>query len=249
MKKISRAGLAAQSRLWLLAAVLGSLASGALADEAAIRKALADRMPNLPKIDEITKTPVPGLYEVRMGSDLVYADETGNYIFDGNLVETKTRTDLTKARIDKLTAIDFDTLPLKDAIVMKQGTGLRRLVVFADPNCGYCKRLERDLVSLKDVTIYTFVLPILGPDSNVKSRDIMCAKDSMKTWRAWMLDGATPPKAAEKCDSAALERNVELGRKYKVNGTPAIVFEDGSRAPGALPADRIEKLMTSARKS
>ena len=240
---------AASRRALMLLALLGAAAGQALADEAAIRKALAERMPSLPKIDEISKTPVPGLYEVRMGNDLVYADENGDYLFDGSLFETRSRTDLTKARVDKLTAIDFATLPFKDALVMKQGNGSRRLAVFADPNCGYCKRLERDLVALKDVTIYTFMIPILGPDSNVKARDIVCAKDSMKVWRSWMIDGTTPPKAGEKCDSAVLDRNLELGRKHKVNGTPALVFEDGTRAPGALPADRIEKLLAGARKS
>ena len=123
--------------------------------------------------------------------------------------------------------------------------------MFADPNCGYCKRIERDLLSLKDVTIYTYLLPILGPDSTTKTRDIWCAKDGAKTWRAWMIDGVTPAKSPATCDTAAIERNLELGRRYKVNGTPAVVFEDGTRAPGAIPADRLEQRMkeASARKS
>lgn len=232
-------------------ALIGTLAVAtqvAQADEAAIRKTLADRMPKLPKIDEISKTPIPGVYELRIGTDILYADETGSYLFEGAMLDTKTQTDLTKARIDKLTMIDVASLPLKDAMVFKQGTGLRKLVVFADPNCGYCKRIERDLLTLKDVTIYTYLLPILGPDSNVKSRDIWCAKDSAKTWRAWMIDGVTPPKQSEKCDTAVLERNLEIGRKYKINGTPAVVFEDGTRSPGALPIDRIEERMKEASK-
>jgi thiol:disulfide interchange protein DsbC len=229
----------------VLMAAVGVAVLGAHADEAAIRKNLADRMPGLPKIDEVIKAPVPGLYEVRMGSDIIYTDELGNYVIEGSIFETKTRTDLTKARVDKLTAIDFDQLPLKDAITMKQGNGSRQLVVFADPNCGYCKRLEKDLVSLKDVTIHTFVIPILGPDSNAKSRDIWCAKDSMKTWRSWMLDGVSPPKSIGKCDTAALDRNQALAQKYKVNGTPALVFEDGSRTPGAIPAEQIEKQLAA----
>ena len=243
---LSLSTLARATLLTALAAQVGLV----LADEAAIRKTLGERMPNLPKIDEINKTPVPGLYEVRMGAEIVYADETGNYVFDGNLFDTKTRVDLTKARVDKLTAFDFDALPFKDAIVMKQGNGTRRLAVFTDPNCGYCKRLEKDLLGLKDVTIYNFVMPILGPDSVAKSRDIVCAKDSFKTWRAWMIEGVVPPKSMDpKCDASALDRNVELGRKHKVTGTPALVFEDNSRSPGALPADRIEKQLAAARKS
>jgi thiol:disulfide interchange protein DsbC len=238
-----RTGVA--SRLLATLALAGAFAA-AHADEAAIRKTLADRMPELPKIDEISKTPIPGVYELRIGTDILYSDETGAYLFEGAMLETKTKTDLTRARVDKLTMIDVAALPLKDAMVFKQGTGARKLVVFADPNCGYCKRIERDLVSLKDVTIYTFLLPILGPDSTVKSRDIWCAKDNAKVWRSWMIDGQTPAKSGM-CDSAALERNLELGRKYKINGTPAVVFEDGSRSPGALPADRLEARMKEAR--
>ncbi len=223
--------------------------ASAWADEAAIRKNLTERLPNLPKIDEVSKSPIPGLYEVRFGgAEIVYTDEQGSYLIQGSMIDTKTRTDLTQARIDKLTQIDFASLPLKDAMLIKQGTGARKLVVFADPNCGYCKRIERDLLTLKDVSIYTFLYPILGPDSNVKSRDIWCSKDAAKAWRSWMVDGVTPPKAMGECDVAALDRNVKLGQKHRVQGTPAVVFEDGSRAPGALPAAQIEARIVAAAK-
>ena len=220
----------------------------AWAQEATIRKNLAERLPNLPKIDEVNKTPIPGLYELRIGQDIVYADEQGNYLIQGNIIDTKSRADLTEARLNKLSAIDFASLPLKDAVVIKQGNGTRRLAVFADPNCGYCKRLERDLVKLQDVTIYTFVMPILGPDSAVKSKDIWCAQDSAKAWRAWMVDAATPPKIMGKCDTAALDRNVEFGKKHRVQGTPALVFEDGTRVPGAIPLETVEKNLAAASK-
>jgi thiol:disulfide interchange protein DsbC len=229
-------------------AVATLAAVAASADEAAIRKTLAERLPNMPKIDEVSKTPIPGLYEVRMGTEIVYADENGHYVIQGALIDTKTRSDLTQARIDKLTAFDFAALPLKDAVLVKQGSGARKLVVFADPNCGYCKRIERDLMSLKDVSIYTFLYPILGNDSTAKSRDIWCAKDAGKAWRAWMLDNVTPPKSAAECDVAALDRNLKLGQKHRVTGTPAVVFEDGSRAPGAVPAAQIEARMAAAKK-
>ncbi len=232
----------------LVAAGLSTLAAAAWADEAAIRKNLAERLPNLPKIDEISKTPVPGLFEVRMGSEIVYSDENGNYLVQGAILDTKARTDLTQARIDKLTAIDVSTLPLKNAVVIKQGTGARKLVVFADPNCGYCKRLERDLLALKDVTIYNFIYPILGPDSVAKSKDIWCAKDPAQAWRDWMVDGKLASKARANCDTTALDANTELGRKYRVQGTPAVVFEDGTRAPGAIPGAQIEARMAAAAK-
>ena len=228
---------------------LVALATGsAWADEAAIRKNLAERLPNLPKIDEVSKTPIPGVYEVRLGAEVIYSDENGNHIIQGAVIDTRTKTDLTQARIDKLTAIDFASLPLKNAVVIKQGTGARKLVVFADPNCGYCKRLERDLLALKDVTIYNFIYPILGSDSVVKSKDVWCAKDPGKAWRDWMVDGKLPSKAAANCDTAALDANTELGRKYRIQGTPAVVFEDGTRAPGAIPAAQIEARMAAAAK-
>lgn len=237
------------ARLAALASLATALVAGAaLADEAAIRKNLPERLPNLPKIDEVSKTPIPGVWEVRIGTDLVYSDETGNHLIQGSIIDTRSRTDLTQARIDKLTAIDFASLPLKNAVLIKQGTGARKLVVFGDPNCGYCKRLEKDLLALKDVSIYTFLYPILGPDSTVKSKDIWCAKDPAKAWRSWMVEGQMPPKAGASCDTAALDANGEMGRRYKVQGTPAMVFEDGSRAPGALPTAQIEARLLAAAK-
>ncbi len=227
------------------------LATSAWAQEAAIRKNLAERLPKLPKIDEVSKTPVAaGLYEVRFGGNqILYSDANGDFIFvNGSLVDAKSKVDLTEERIDKLTAIAFSDLPLKDAMVARQGSGARKMAVFVDPNCGYCKRFERDLTTVKDVTIYTFLMPILGPDSTAKSRDIWCAKDPQKAWRAWMLDGVLPPKAAASCDSEVLERNQALARKHRITGTPALVFEDGSRKPGALPAEQVERQLAAAAK-
>ena len=221
-----------------------------LAQEAVIRKNLPERLPQLPKIDEVSRTPIPGLWEVRYGgTEILYSDDKGEHILvNGSLVETKTRTDLTEARIEKMLAIDWDKLPLKDAMLIRQGNGSRRMAVFVDPNCGYCKRYERDLAALKDVSVYTFLMPILGGDSLSKSRDIWCAKDSAKAWRAWIIEGVAAPKAVASCDSSALERNQAFGRAHRVNGTPATFFEDGTRKPGAIPADRIEKQLVAAAK-
>jgi thiol:disulfide interchange protein DsbC len=231
----------------LALAAAGLMLLGAVqAQEAVIRKNLAERLPNFPKIDEVSKTPIPGLYEIRIGSDVLYSDEQGNHIVQGQIIDARTRENLTEARLEKLTAINFAELPMKDAMVLKQGSGARKLVVFADPNCGYCKRFERDLLNVKDVTIYTFLYPILGPDSQVKSKDIWCAKDSAQVWRDWMVNGKAPPKAMGECDSSVLERNVALGQKHRVNGTPALVFENGVRKPGALPAAQVEKLLAAA---
>ncbi|HEX7438271.1 MAG TPA: DsbC family protein [Caldimonas sp.] len=219
----------------------------AVAQEATIRKNLAERLPELPKIDEVTKTSIPGIYELRMGADVYYTDEQGNHLFEGQLVDTRTRTNLTEARIAKLTAIDFAALPLRDAIVWKQGSGARKLVVFADPNCGYCKKFEKDLQQVKDVTVYTFLYPILGGDSPDKARNIWCAKDSTKVWREWMIEGASIPVSTAPCDSSALQRNFALGQKHRIRGTPGLVFEDGTHKPGALNAAQIEQLLVASR--
>ena len=151
--------------------------------------------------------------------------------------------------MDKLTAIDFAALPLKDAIVWKQGKGTRKMAVFADPNCGYCKKFERELQQVKDVTVYTFLMPILGGDSPEKAKDIWCAKDNTKAWRDWMLEGSPPVKNMGRCDTAALDRNTLLGRKHKINGTPGLVFEDGKRVPGAIPVAEIEKNLVASAKN
>lgn len=229
-----------------LAAAL--LTAAAWADEALIRKNIAQRLPDFPKIDEVSKTPMPGLWEVRIGADLFYTDPEGTYLIEGgSLIDMRNRANLTQQRVAKLTAIKFADLSLKDAMVIKQGNGARKLAVFGDPNCGYCKRLERDLAVLKDVTIYTFIYPVLGPDSDAKSRAIWCSKDAMGDWRKWMLDGVAPPRTMGACDTGAIERNLAFGRKHRINGTPALVFEDGVRVPGAMSAADLEKRLVEAR--
>jgi thiol:disulfide interchange protein DsbC len=234
------------SRAFIALAMAILLAPAAFADEAAIRKNISERIPQFPKIDEVTKTAIPGLYEFRIGSEVYYSDEQGNYVISGQIVDTRTRVNLTEERINKLTAVDFKALPLKDAMVWKQGTGERKLVVFADPNCGYCKKFERDLQSVKDVTVYTFLYPILGGDSPEKSKAIWCAKDSTKTWRDWMIKGTPIPESAN-CDTSALERNHALGQRFRINGTPGLVFEDGRKQAGAMNTEQIEKQLVASR--
>jgi thiol:disulfide interchange protein DsbC len=221
-------------------------ATAAFADEASIRKNLAERLPEFPKIDEVLKTAIPGIYELRIGTEILYTDEHGSYLIEGQVIDTKSRVNLTEQRIAKLTAIDFKTLQLKDAIVWKQGTGERKLVVFADPNCGYCKKFERDLQEVKNVTVYTFLYPILGADSAEKSKAIWCAKDNTKAWRDWMIKNV-PVENSPNCDASALQRNAVFGKKHRINGTPGLVFEDGSQRAGALNAEAIEKLLVANR--
>ena len=227
----------------LVVSTLTLLCLSATAQEAVIRKNLAERVPQLQKIDEISKTPLANVYEVRVnGTEIFYTDAEANFLIQGQIIDTRQRRNLTEERIDKLTAVSFDSLPLKDAFTVVRGNGKRKLAVFEDPNCGYCKRFERDLEKVTNVTIHTFLYPILSPDSTEKSKNIWCAKDKAKSWQDWMLREQTPVNAS--CDSAAIARNVELGKKHKITGTPTLIFADGSRVPGAINTQQIEKYLT-----
>ena len=227
-----------------LACLMFGMALSATAGEAEIRKNLAARIPQFAKIDEVTKAPIPGLYEVRVnGFEIFYTDEQGNYLLQGSLIDVKERKNLTEERVEKLSQVAFDKLPAKDAIKIVRGNGKRRLAVFADPNCGYCKQFERDLTKIDNVTIQLFLYPVLGPDSVVKSRNIWCAKDKAKSWDDWMQRGVAP--AAAECDTTALTRNREFGQKYNITGTPTLIFSDGTRAPGAIPAAQVEKQLAA----
>ena len=228
----------------LIGAALMLTVWSAQAQEATIRKNLAARIPQLQNIDEVRKTPMAGVYEVRIGTDLLYTDAQGNYLLQGSMIDTKNQRNLTEDRVNKLTALNFDALPFPDAFTIVRGNGQRRIAIFEDPNCSYCKRFERDLAKVDNVTIHLFLYPILGPDSADKSRNLWCAKDRAAAWQDWMLRERTP--AAANCDTSALTRNVELGRKYRINGTPTIVFSDGSRVPGAICAEQVEQRIQQA---
>ncbi|AOW14518.1 disulfide isomerase [Hydrogenophaga crassostreae] len=229
-----------------LLAMLTAVSFAAVAQEAVIRKNLTERLPNLPSIDEISKAPMPGLYEVRINqSEIYYTDAKGDFLIQGALIDTKAKVDLTEQRVTKLSAISFSDLPLKDSFTIVRGKGERKLVVFEDPNCGYCKRFERDLAKIDNVTVHVLLYPILGADSAEKSRNIWCAKESGKVFEDWMVNDVTP--AAANCDAAPVGRNVAFGKKARITGTPTLFFVDGTRVPGAIPADRIEKLLSQAK--
>lgn len=235
--------LKAVTVLGLLACSLGS----AFAQEAAIRKNLAERMPAFAKIDEVSKTPINGLYEIRINeSDIFYTDAEGNFLIQGNLIDVRAKRNLTEERVEKLSAIDFSALPIKDAFTVVRGNGKRKLAVFEDPNCGYCKRFERDLQKVNDVTVYMFLFPILSADSTDKAKNIWCAKDQGKAWLDLMVRDQAVAKG--NCDTSVLDRNLALGRKHKITGTPTLFFEDGSRIPGAINAQQVEQQLAAAKR-
>ena len=234
---------------WLLPVCLSLAGAAATAADdpalATIRANLKDRIPQIDKIDEVTKTPMPGLYEVRVnGSDLFYTDAQANFLLHGNLIDTRERRNLTEERMEKMNAIDFKTLPLKDAFKMVRGDGKREIAVFEDPNCGYCKRFERDLQGVDNVTVHVFLYPILSADSMEKSKNIWCAKDRAAAWDDWMHKET--PAAAASCDTSAVERNLAFGRQYKITGTPTVIFANGKRVPGAINAQQVEQMLAAA---
>lgn len=228
--------------LLTLALTFGALA---LADESDIRKAMETKLGT--KVDSVVKSGYLGLYEVYADGNIFYTDEKVTAILlGGQLIDARSMRNVTEDRIKKLTAIRFSDLPLERAIKQVRGDGRRVLVTFEDPNCGYCKRLAKELLKLDNVTVYTFLYPILSEDSVRKSRQIWCSNDRAKTWNDWMLDAKAPP-SREDCDVTAISRNQEFGRKLNISGTPTLFFADGERIPGAVPLARIEQKLNQSR--
>lgn len=231
-------------KLATILTVLAALAAGsASASEAAIRKAVEARFPDVP-VDSVSKTPFGGIYEVVLGGRILYTDEKVSYIFIGNLLDMRGvgERDLTAERSAQLAA---QTLRKATAQAIKRvrGNGNRVIYTFEDPNCGYCKQLQRELTKVTDVTVYTFLWPILSQDSVDKSRAIWCAKDRAKAWDDFMLRGAVP-QSDGKCDTP-FDKNKQLAQRFRINGTPAIFFADGSMNGGYLPAEQLEQALNS----
>ena len=229
----------------LLCAMLTLTALGAMGQQSAvIRKNLAERIPQFQNIDEVRETGMKGLYEVRVGSEIYYTDAGGNYLIDGHLIDTRRQRNLTQERVDQLTAVAFKDLPFKDAFTIVRGNGARKLAVFEDPNCGYCKRFERDLQKINNITVYLFLYPILSPDSKDKSNAIWCSADRAKAWQDWMVREQPTAAAPAACDTAAVERNYQFGRARQVDGTPTLFFPNNTRVPGAMEAQQVEKMLS-----
>jgi thiol:disulfide interchange protein DsbC len=217
----------------------------AAADEADIRKQMEAKLGT--KVESVAKSGYLGLYEVYADGNIFYTDEKMTAIVvSGQLIDAKTMKNVTDERMKKLTAIRFGDLPLDRAIKQVRGDGKRVLATFEDPNCGYCKRLAKELLKLENVTVYTFLLPILSEDSVRKSKQIWCSSDRAKAWNDWMVDGKVPT-GREDCDTSAVTKNQEFGRKLNITGTPTMFFADGERVPGAIPLARIEQKLGQAK--
>lgn len=233
------------SAILLALLVLGCSAN---ANEAEIRQAVESKLGI--KVESVTRAGYLGLYEIYADGNLFYTDEKVTALLIGgdlirsphalNLIDLRTSRNITDERLRQLTSIKFSDLPLDRAIKQVKGDGRRQLATFEDPNCGYCKRLARDLQKLDNVTIYTFLLPILSEDSLKKSRQIWCSADRLKAWNDWILDGKNPG-GRDNCDTTAITRNQEFARRLNISGTPTIIFADGERVPGAVPLNVLEQ--------
>jgi thiol:disulfide interchange protein DsbC len=241
MKKIVRITVTA------LAVASATLGGTAYADPATdkLKATLQSRLGGDMQVKSVAKSPVAGLYEVNLGTQIIYSDANGDYVLLGDLVDTKSRTNLTEARLAEINKIDFAKLPLADAVKVVRGNGSRKIAVFADPNCPYCKQLETELKTLDNVTVYTFLYPVLSPDSVVKSKAIWCSADRAKTWEAWMIERKVPGGPAN-CDTSALDKNIALGREMNVTGTPTLFLADGHRLPGVVSADQLDRALAAA---
>lgn len=232
-----------KSTLGLVLALLAS-ASWAGPVEDGIRKAIEPRM-GIPAA-KVVKSPFAGLYEVDTARGLVYTDSTGSFLlFNGVIIDTKSGDNLSQRREDQLGAFKFSDLPLQDAIKTVYGDGSRVLVTIEDPNCTYCKRLVPELTKLSNVTVYTFLYPVLGPDSATKAAAIWCATDRAKTWHEWMSRGQELPA---KTDCAnPIDRNVALASKLRVRGTPTILLKSGERIPGLPTAEQLAQKLAGSK--
>jgi thiol:disulfide interchange protein DsbC len=228
------------SALFILAAAASLPAS---ADEASVKKAIETKLGA--KVTSVTKSGYLGLYEIYANGEVIYTDEKVSAILGGPLFDAKTMRNITSERLQKLTAIKFSDLPLEYAVKQVRGDGKRVMASFEDPNCGYCKKLARDAAKLDNVTIYTFLMPILAPDSLDKSKQIWCSADQAKAWNEWMQDGKALSGKGD-CDTSAVQKTLELGRRLGISGTPTLFFADGQRVVGAVPVAQIEEKLEQA---
>lgn len=233
-------------RKYTLGLVLALLASASWAGpvEDGIRKAIEPRM-GIPA-EKIVKSPHAGLYEVDTARGLVYTDAKGSFLlFNGVFVDTKSGENLSQKREAELGAFKFSDLPLTDAIKTVYGNGSRVIATFEDPNCTYCRRLIPELEKLSNVTVYTFLYPVLGEDSVDKSKAIWCAADPAKVWHGFMGAGRPVPQKAD-C-ATPLDRNIALARKLRIMGTPNILFQSGERVPGLANAEQLAQKIAGAK--
>jgi thiol:disulfide interchange protein DsbC len=219
------------------------LTLSAHADEAAIRKNLAERYPNAPTIVAVNPTPLPGIFEVYTDNRLLYTDANGDFLMMGTLIDTRARVNLSQQRLLELKAVKFDSLPFEHAIKLVKGKGERRIALFSDPECPHCKALEKELANLDNLTVYLFLMPLadLHPQAVGIAEAVWCTEDRARAWQAYMLEGVKP-EAGKAC-ATPLADIAKLAAEMNINGTPAIILPNGRILPGSLSSGQLETLL------
>jgi len=222
-------------------------AASAQANEAVIRKALTQQFPGA-TISSVQKTPYSGLFEVYLDGQLVYVDDKAQYLFAGDVIDMKNRANLTQARLNQLQAVKWDVFPLNNALKTVKGNGARKLILFSDVDCPYCRKFEAELAKVDNITVYTFLYPIEGlhPKAVQASKQIWCAPDRNKAWDDYITRGTVPSNDG-KCANP-VDATIALGNKLKVTGTPTLIFANGQRVPGMVPAVQLERLLAAQAK-
>ena len=223
------------------------LAASAQANETVIRKALLQQFPKA-QISSIKQTPYSGLFEVYLDGQLMYADAKAQYIFTGDVIDLKKRLNLTQESLKKLQAVNWNSLPLNNALKAVKGNGSRKLVVFSDIDCPYCRKFEAELTKVDNITVYTFLYPIEGlhPKAVLTSKQIWCAPDRNKAWDDYITKDIVPKNDGQ-CQNP-IDETIALGARLKISGTPTIIFADGQRVPGMVPAAQLERLLAAQAK-
>lgn len=216
--------------------------------ESVVKRVLKERFPEV-NIVSVKPSVLPGVYEVFAGDSIAYSDAKGEYLLSGAILETRSKRNVTADRLDELTSIDVKSLPLEHAIKTVKGDGKRRLVIFSDPDCPFCQKLEKELATVTNVTIYTFLFPLaeLHPEAPAKAKAIWCASDRSAAWAHWMLQQKLPASAS--CDVAVIDENIKLGEKLRVGSTPTLFSGSGRRVSGTMAAAQIETLIDSDQKT
>jgi thiol:disulfide interchange protein DsbC len=207
--------------------------TSAFADLATVKANLKIQYPST-TITSVEESPIKGIYEVVLGKNITYTDESAKFFLFGDVIRMSDQTNLTSPKRDDLKKLDFASLPLKDAIKYTKGNGSRKIAVFSDPQCPFCKKLEAELLKLDNVTIYIFTNPIVGlhPEARNLSKKIWCSKDKAKAWREYLLS-SIEPKSDGLCENP-VDRNIGLAQSLGLNGTPMSVLEDGSVIEGSV---------------
>lgn len=191
--------------------------------------------------ERVTPTAVPGIWEIFIQDRLFYTDDNARYIFSGRMIDTKTQQDLTSERLRTIAREMWKDLPFQDAVKQVFGKGERQIVVFSDANCTYCRTLERAYAEVGNLTVYTFIVPMLRGEEN--AREIVCAKDPSQAWHEWMNNRTRPAEVTGQCDTSVLSRNLALATRFSITGAPTIFFPSGDRSTGALSAEQLRSAL------